>query len=125
VRIDGKVYSTANPYVLAKANGYAGTEADFGAKLAELLSLRIYDGATGAVDLIAFKIQTDAVREYIATEGMTWGEWVESEYNTDGYTVGADGIVYTAEDAEIMLGDAFVKATDIIVADTTYGHDGG
>lgn len=34
--------------------------------------------------LISFTIETT---EYQAVEGMTWGKWVESEYNTDGYSV--------------------------------------
>ena len=34
------------------------------------------------VSLISFTIDGTS---YQAEEGMTWGEWVESEYNTDGY----------------------------------------
>lgn len=41
------------------------------------------------VKLISFTILegigTDAEVEYNAIEGMTWGEWVDSEYNTGGY----------------------------------------
>ena len=44
VKIAGKVYSTGNPYALAKANGYTGTEEEFGAKLADLLALEVWDG---------------------------------------------------------------------------------
>lgn len=35
-----------------------------------------------APTLITFTIDGE---EYQAEEGMTWGEWVESEYNTDGF----------------------------------------
>jgi hypothetical protein len=38
--------------------------------------------------LISFTI--DGV-SYQAEDGMTWGEWLESEYNTDGYVVGQAG----------------------------------
>lgn len=34
--------------------------------------------------LISFTIDGTT---YQAEEGMTWGEWVESDYNTDGYIV--------------------------------------
>lgn len=44
LKIDGKVYSMDNAYALAKESGYAGTEAQFGAKLAELLALEVYAG---------------------------------------------------------------------------------
>lgn len=42
--------------------------------------------ALGIVSLISFTIDGT---EYQAEEGMTWGEWVESEYNTDGCYVGS------------------------------------
>lgn len=32
--------------------------------------------------------------QYQAEEGMTWGEWVNSEYNTDNYQIGDDGYIY-------------------------------
>lgn len=46
-----------------------------------LLSL-INDGEESVGSLITFTI--DGI-EYQAEEGMTWGEWVNSEYNVDGY----------------------------------------
>lgn len=33
--------------------------------------------------------------EFQAEDGMTWGEWIESEYNTDGWTVYSDEGQYT------------------------------
>lgn len=47
--------------------------------LAELLE---YATKQGATSLISFTI---AGTSYQAEDGMTWGEWVESEYNTDGF----------------------------------------
>lgn len=38
----------------------------------------------GSVNLIAFTIDGT---EYEAEDGMTWAEWVESEYNTDGFVL--------------------------------------
>lgn len=37
-----------------------------------LFSFTVKDKSTGEVDT------------YYATDGMTWGEWIDSEYNTDG-----------------------------------------
>ena len=42
------------------------------------------NGNDTSKNLITFTI--DGV-EYQAEEGMTWGEWCESEYNTDGYNI--------------------------------------
>lgn len=78
--------TTQLAYNLAKAKGYTGTEAEFGAKLAELLALEIWDGEY--VTLITFTIEGT---EYQAEEGMTWAEWVKSEDNTGGYLIGAVG----------------------------------
>ena len=42
------------------------------------------DGGKIPVELITFTIDGE---EYSAEEGMTWGEWVNSNYNTSGYGV--------------------------------------
>lgn len=56
-----------------------------------------YLGTTGDEDgLITFTIDGN---EYQAEEGMTWEEWVDSEYNTDGwyYKEYSDGYLVTSE----------------------------
>lgn len=40
------------------------------------------DFRTNNVDLISFTIDG---KKYYAISGMTWGDWINSEYNTDGY----------------------------------------
>ena len=40
----------------------------------KLISFTILEGIFNNVEV-----------EYNAIEGMTWGEWVDSEYNTGGY----------------------------------------
>jgi hypothetical protein len=116
---DGK-----SAYAYAQDGGYAGTEEEFAKAMANMLALPIYEG-NGIADLITFKINTSTTIEYFATSGMTWSEWVASEYNTDGYIVGADGIVYTANNEEVMTGGTVVKASNVIVADATYDYNGG
>ena len=46
---------------------------------------------SGDIELISFTIDGD---HYEAEDGMTWGEWVDSEYNTGGAYVSGDRINY-------------------------------
>lgn len=46
---------------------------------------------TGDEPLISFTIDNTS---YTAIEGMTWGEWCESEYNTNGFYIIGDYIYY-------------------------------
>ena len=54
--------------------------------------------------------------QYQAEEGMTWGEWVDSPFNTDGYTIFYNNI--TTIDLIYIVAD--VLASDIIVEGETY-----
>lgn len=78
------------------------TEAEMTALLTsgEVGGVYKYTGTTGTYEngalyvleeeLITFTIDGTS---YQAEEGMTWGEWVASDYNTGGYSIGyADGI---------------------------------
>ena len=67
---DGTSANFAVSTELAKPGEWSGT-ANFGCELGS------------SVTLISFTIDGTA---YQAEEGMTWGEWVESEYNTNSYT---------------------------------------
>lgn len=63
-----------------------------------------------------------------AEEGMTWAEWIESEYNVDGYVVSEyyDGSYYVHPAGEDWVAvrdtqfDGFEEPTDEIIADHTY-----
>ena len=48
----------------------------------------------GEEALITFTINDTS---YTAIEGMTWGMWVESEYNTEGYLIMGDYIYYIGD----------------------------
>lgn len=52
---------------------------------------------------------------------MTWGEWVNSSYNTGGYSVNKDGIICSGSNciSNPNLGK-LVSTTNIIEANTTY-----
>jgi len=69
---------------------------------------------------------------YQAEEGMTWGEWVNSEYNTGGFVIDEnDNSIGTHYDegtgeynswvvSDHTSGEAFVFATDVIIASHSY-----
>lgn len=71
--------------------------------------------------LITFYID-DA--SYQAEEGMTWGEWVESEYNTEGFELDEDGWVWRPG-----VGIVYYKMQEMfgvmtIIANCSYTYDG-
>lgn len=81
--------------------------------------------ALGGVDEITFTIDGTS---YTAEEGMTWEEWVESEYNTiDAYLIGDEiKTVYTySGDRLIDVNGGSIRSTDIIVADYNYNIETG
>ena len=85
---------------------------------------------------ISFTMDSSDFEEWIpgltanlqAEAGMTWGEWVESEYNVDGYVVSEyyDGSYYVHPAGEDWVAvrdtqfDGFEEPTDEIIADHTY-----
>lgn len=75
----------ADGYTPVKGVDYF-TNADKAAIVQDVLAaLPYYDGTvtiTGGETLISFTIGSTT---YQAVDGMTWGEWVESEYNTGGF----------------------------------------
>lgn len=56
-----------------------------------------------------------------AKYGMTWAEWCDSDYNTDGFYVDSDNRVAASEDSHVSTnGVAVEKGTDTIIADGVY-----
>ena len=55
---------------------------------------------------------------YQATEGMTWAEWVDSEYNTDGYM--HNGVVPSATGYVNDMSDATVLTNGAVYTSTPY-----
>ena len=85
-----------------------------------------------AVPMISFTIHdnwSQMTSSYQAEEGMTWGEWVTSSYNTAGYTVQhyddlGDIIRYGYSVVAILVEDSYVYPSpeDVILADQEYIH---
>lgn len=58
---------------------------------------------------------------YEAEEGMTFGDWVETEYNTDGFKVVEDnGIADSTAEHFVALDGVGVKSVDTIIDEKTY-----
>lgn len=62
--------------------------------------------------------------EYGAVEGMTWGEWVESDYNTGGFYSSGNYILKDDTRFTVAVYDPdtsdYVLITDIIISDHLY-----
>ena len=84
------------------------------------------------VTIINFTMDSSDFEEWIpgltanlqAEAGMTWGEWLESDYNADGYVMGEYlNICPEGEDWVAVCDtqtDELVEPTDEIIADHTY-----
>ena len=62
---------------------------------------------------------------YQAEDGMTWGEWVDSEYNTDGAIVKTNNgsiVEYNTYYPVFSHETGFVSATDEIVPNIVYTY---
>jgi hypothetical protein len=101
------------------ADDYSAGEWDGFSSVSINISTPFYDGSCDIINpLITFTIGNAT---YQAEEGMTWGEWVNTEYNTAGYfinvydhvTLPPTGIGYI----ETVIGDA-VHGNDIMTSNT-------
>lgn len=61
---------------------------------------------------------------YPAEEGMTWAEWVESDYNTGGYYEEGTNIYHSAK-AYVTYNGLLVVASESIVPNGAYTLSGG
>lgn len=59
---------------------------------------------------------------YTAEEGMTWGEWVASDYNTNGF-VESDGSIVSTIGNPLVYNNTYVNSDDVIIYNTHYTTD--
>ena len=57
---------------------------------------------------------------YTFLEGMTWGDWVESSYNTTNATIDSSGYVNIDNFYYLFIGPNFVFADDLVDRNSTY-----
>ena len=68
-------------------------------------------------NLITFTI---AGVEYQAEEGMTWGEWVESEYNIHNYSIFNDYICNNSLLKCVTVDSVYCTSNDVIISSKNY-----
>ena len=77
-------------------------------------------GGSSDSNIITFTVEGE---EYQAEERMTWGEWVDSEYNTDGYSKHMFGGV-VIDDYRCIVSDEYgTSFEDFIVGNHEYYLD--
>ncbi len=95
--------------VVNSDGGTNGSSAEGSSRIAPCFSL----GPAPSVQTISFTIEGAA---YQSEQNMTWAQWVESAYNTDGYHLSGEVIVNP--DYTKRVRDQ--SSTDVIVANTAY-----
>lgn len=71
------------------------------------------------VVLISFTVEGTS---YQAEEGMTWAEWIESDYNTSSSIINSEGSVKTTTGSYVTYNGSGIPVSDAIVADGAYGQ---
>jgi hypothetical protein len=76
---------------------------------------------TNATKIAAFKIITFTIDgvSYSAKEGMTWGEWIKSSYNTGGFTIGLYNFIYSSDNTRYIT-DVYWDISEVARFDTDY-----
>lgn len=71
--------------------------------------------------LISFTINGTT---YQAEEGMTWGEWCNSSYNTYGYVKSSSSEYISANVGHdyVAFSDSLVESDDVIINNRNYTH---
>lgn len=83
------------------------------------------DEAWGTVFGVTISFTIDRVT-YQAEEGMTWEEWVASNYNIDGFIFDKKGFICTSDgNSYVIYVNIGVNKEDIIIEDYVYSLDTG
>ena len=91
-----------------------------------------YNYEINTATLISFTISTtegESLSTNQAEEGMTWEQWIASEYNTSGLTIGTESgnsvVYYSYQDTNYVLqyDGAQITPTDTIVSNRNYEID--
>lgn len=115
--------SNSNAFSSTPIGGYSASAGTYGSIYVPASLLTSYQTATnwayfssrfvaydGGANIITFTIEGT---EYQAEEGMTWAEWVESEYNTDNYYINNgkidNGYGQVTDSYSAVLGSAIIN----------------
>lgn len=103
-------------------------EVDFGST-PQKVSKEFYDWFTGVTEEITASVEDEFISftvggtTYQAEEGMTWGEWIDSEYNTEDFSVqyGTVRIGNSQYHNYVTYNEVRVTPTDLIIDGVVYG----
>lgn len=84
--------------------------------LADGGTFNVLKGEEGEVNLISFTIEHIS---YQAEEGMTWGEWCNSKYNTVGHFV-SNGKVFNELEFAVVRNTGYSVLADEVILSTAY-----
>ena len=74
-------------------------------------------------NLITFTVHnignSEFVDTYQAEEGMTWRQWIDSDYNTDGWYIDSYNEVMSST-TEFICAELTVKSVDVVIPDYNY-----
>lgn len=127
-----ETYKIPSEYDYMKSEGYTGTEAEFRAKLAELLALEIWDGESEDIesedteDVIFEIVQNGSSTQFSFTSGDTWQEFIDKNTHGNFGTEWSDdeNVTYVLYNgAHICTDESYldpVTADEQIEADCTY-----
>lgn len=109
--------STLNEYLTSIANAIRKKKGTTAPINAQDFASEIESIETGGATMITFTLGT--IGTFEAEEGMTWQQWVDSSYNTEGAFVFNGNIIGSAG-ANVQYNGVNVKVTDTIIANATY-----
>lgn len=117
----GTISGYDSPFdIQVTAEDYSGGNWDGFSSVTININTPFYDGSCDIINpLITFTIGSTT---YQAEEGMTWTEWVNSSYNTDGVVI-ESGVIKPVSGAQVtMVGQ---RPTYVIQNGGSYSYAGG
>ena len=112
IRVLSGSEDTMTPVVMAsnvdEANTEVDTQADLIAQIFAVLEEKFTNKISFSIDGVVYQ----------AKEGMTWGEWASSAYNTGNFVVSGDTLAGIF--GNIFLGASKVSLSDVIISNYHY-----
>lgn len=70
---------------------------------------------------IAFLVKNESsIKVYAAEEGMTWLDWIESNYNSDGFLIGSYNYIHITSGKYLRVNRVIPDANSYIIDGCTY-----
>ena len=117
--INGQLWYTRSPYSIGPYDAWVVTPSgglSYDYLYSSIRPVITVSKETLEKSFISFKIGDET---YYAEEGMTWGEWVDTVYNTGGYFIKSGGIyIYCDFIIDVIVSDFIVEDAEYSIYDT-------